>query len=171
MGGGHCGEALAKTLHDLGWAYSVHDTRDEFVSIEKFPHAVERSSASVSDLMDTETAASLARFSDVLMLGHDWAEDQERLLSILHHLNVPGVSLDGASSPRIGVIGSRSKWQAFEKECLQQGLPQGLLDQVMCPIGLNIGAQSPEEIAVAVAAQIMALHKDVNPSDPNWRQS
>ena len=171
MGGGHCGEALAKTLHDLGWAYSVHDTRDEFVSIEKFPHAVERSSASVSDLMDTETAASLARFSDVLMLGHDWAEDQERLLSILHHLNVPEVSLDGASSPRIGVIGSRSKWQAFEKECLQQGLPQGLLDQVMCPIGLNIGAQSPEEIAVAVAAQIMALHKDVNPSDPNWRQS
>ena len=53
----------------------------------------------------------------------------------------------------------------------KQGLPQGLLDQVICPIGLNIGAQSPEEIAVAVAAQIMALHKDVNPDDPTWRQS
>ncbi len=171
MGGGHCGEALAKTLHDLGWAYSVHDTREAFVSIEKYPHAVERSCASVSDLVGAESAASLARFSDVVLLGHDWAEDQERLLGLLNHLNVPGVCLDGTSSPRIGVIGSRSKWQAFEKECLQHGLPQGLLDQVICPIGLNIGAQSPEEIAVAVAGQIMALHKNVNPTDPNWRQS
>ena len=79
--------------------------------------------------------------------------------------------MDGTTFPRIGVIGSRSKWQAFEAECLKHGLPQGLLDQVICPIGLNIGAQSPEEIAVAVAAQIMALHKDVNPDDPTWRQS
>ena len=69
------------------------------------------------------------------------------------------------------MIGSRSNWQAFESECLQQGLPQTLLDQVICPIGLNIGAQSPEEIAVAVAAQIMSLHKGVDPSDTTWRQA
>jgi xanthine dehydrogenase accessory factor len=69
------------------------------------------------------------------------------------------------------VIGSRSKWQAFEATCRDEGLPQSLLDQVICPIGLNIGAQSPEEIAVAVAAQIMSLHKSVDPSEPTWRQS
>lgn len=171
MGGGHCGEALANTLHGLGWAYSVHDTREAYISIEKYPHAVERSCASVADVLKEESASSLGRFSDVLLLGHDWAEDQERLLGLLHCLNVPDVRLDGTTFPRIGVIGSRSKWQAFEAECLKQGLPQGLLDQVICPIGLNIGAQSPEEIAVAVAAQIMALHKDVNPDDPTWRQS
>ena len=50
MGGGHCGEALASTLHGLGWSYSVHDTRDEYVSIEKYPDAVERSSATVANL-------------------------------------------------------------------------------------------------------------------------
>ena len=170
MGGGHCGEALARTLHGLGWRCSVHDTRDAYVSIEKYPHAVERSSASVAELLKGESGPSLGRYSDVLLLGHDWSEDQERLLGLLHLLNTPDAVLDGVNAPRLGVIGSRSKWQAFEKSCLEEGLPQQLLDQVICPIGLNIGAQSPEEIAVAVVAQIMALHKGVDPDEPTWRK-
>ena len=170
MGGGHCGEALATTLHGLGWTYSVHDTRKEYASIEKYPHAIERSSAAITDLLSVESAESLGRFSDVLLLGHDWSEDQERLLGLLHLLNVPDAVLDGVNAPRLGVIGSRSKWQAFEKTCLDEGLPQSLLDQVICPIGLNIGAQSPEEIAVAVVAQIISLHKGVDPNEATWRQ-
>ena len=170
MGGGHCGEALATTLHGLGWAYSVHDTRDEYASIEKYPCAIERSSAAITEWLSGESAESLGRFSDVLLLGHDWSEDQERLLGLLHLVNAPDAVLDGVNAPRLGVIGSRSKWQAFEKTCLGEGLPQSLLDQVICPIGLNIGAQSPEEIAVAVVAQIMSLHKGVDPNDATWRQ-
>lgn len=171
MGGGHCGEALATTLHGLGWDYSVHDTREAYVSEDKFPHAVERSSASVADVLGGETASTLGRFSDILLLGHDWAEDQERLLGLLQLLNQTDVALDGKHHPRIGVIGSRSKWQAFEEAAREQGVPQTLLDQVICPIGLNIGAQSPEEIAVAVAAQIMSLHKSVDPTCATWRQA
>lgn len=171
MGGGHCGEALASTLHGLGWDYSVHDTREAYVSEDKFPHAVERSSASVAGVLEGETSSSLARFSDVLLLGHDWAEDQERLLGLLRVLNQPEIQLDGRQYPRIGVIGSRSKWKAFEEAARTEGVPQALLDQVICPIGLNIGAQSPEEIAVAVAAQIMSLHKSVDPTSPTWRQA
>jgi xanthine dehydrogenase accessory factor len=171
MGGGHCGEALATTLHGLGWDYSVHDTREAYVSEDKFPHAVERSSASVAGVLEGETAVTLGRFSDIMLLGHDWAEDQERLLGLLHVLNQPGVDLDGKQHPRIGVIGSRSKWQAFEEAAREQGVPQALLDQVICPIGLNIGAQSPEEIAVAVAAQIMSLHKAVDHTSATWRQA
>lgn len=171
MGGGHCGEALATTLHGLGWDYSVHDTREAYVSEDKFPHAVERSSASVAGVLGGETASTLGRFSDILLLGHDWAEDQERLLGLLQLLNQTDVALDGKHHPRIGVIGSRSKWQAFEEAAREQGVPQTLLDQVICPIGLNIGAQSPEEIAVAVAAQIMSLHKSVDPTRATWRQA
>jgi len=171
MGGGHCGEALATTLHGLGWDYSVHDTREAYVSEDKFPHAVERSSASVAGVLGGETASTLGRFSDILLLGHDWAEDQERLLGLLQLLNQTDVALDGKHHPRIGVIGSRSKWQAFEEAAREQGVPQTLLDQVICPIGLNIGAQSPEEIAVAVAAQIMSLHKSVDPTCATWRQA
>ena len=171
MGGGHCGEALATTLHGLGWDYSVHDTREAYVSEDKFPHAVERSSASVAGILEGETASTLGRFSDILLLGHDWAEDQERLLGLLQVLNQPDVVLDGKQHPRIGVIGSRSKWNAFEEAAREQGVLQALLNQVICPIGLNIGAQSPEEIAVAVAAQIMSLHKAVDPASATWRQA
>ena len=171
MGGGHCGKALATTLHGLGWDYSVHDTREAYISEDKFPHAVEVSSASVAGVLEGETPVTLGRFSDILLLGHDWAEDQERLLALLQLLNQPGVVLDGKQHPRIGVIGSRSKWQAFEEAAREQGVSQSLLDQVICPIGLNIGAQSPEEIAVAVAAQIMSLHKAVDPASATWRQA
>ena len=170
MGGGHCGEALAMTLHSLGWSYSVHDTRPEYSSIEKYPHAVERSSSAISDMFEGESASTMGRFSDVLLLGHDWAEDQERLLGLLTLFNLPGATLNGQDYPRIGVIGSRSKWKSFEQTCRKQGLPQDLLDQVICPIGLNIGAQSPQEIAVAVVAQVMALHKGVDPNGSTWRQ-
>ena len=170
MGGGHCGEALAECLDRLEWSYSVHDTRAEFASIEKYPAAVERSSATVEAFFAEESNASLQRFSDVLLLGHDWEEDQARLLALLSRAHEAGATLDGVEAPRIGVIGSRSKWQAFEAVCLEEGLPESLLEQVVCPIGLNIGAQTPQEIAVAVVAQIMAAHKGATPNEPNWRQ-
>ena len=171
MGGGHCGEALAESLHRLEWDHSVHDTRPEYASEERYPYAVERSSTPVASVFKAESMASLNRFSDIILLGHDWAEDQTRLLALLHPVNEGQGELNGESAPRVGVIGSRSKWQAFEAACLEEGLPQSLLDQVICPIGLNIGAQTPQEIAVAVVAQIMAAHKGTSPDEPTWRHS
>ena len=83
--------------------------------------------------------------------------------------NVKNVLPDGVNGPRLGVIGSRSKWQAFQKTCQSEGISQEILDAVICPIGLNIGAESPEEIAVAVVAQVMASFKNVDANAPNWR--
>ena len=171
MGGGHCGEAIAGLLDQLAWSYSVHDTREEFSSDRLYPRAVQCIKSTVSDLMASENANTLNRFSDILLLGHDWAEDQERLLSLLSIFNDAGCRMDGEAAPRVGVIGSRSKWQSFEQEALREGIPQHLLDQVICPIGINIGAESPEEIAVAVVAQILSSHKGVLPDQPTWRQS
>jgi xanthine dehydrogenase accessory factor len=171
MGGGHCGEAIAAGLSRLQWSYSIHDTRPEFVEASRYPDAVERSSTPVSSMFEGESMGKLSRFSDILLLGHDWNEDQERLLALLHLAHAEETALNGEDGPRIGVIGSRSKWQAFENACLASGLPQALLDQVICPIGLSIGAQTPEEIAVAVVAQIMAAHKGVEPLQPTWRSS
>ena len=169
MGGGHCGQAIAKSLDALGWKHSVHDTRTEFSTEAMYPNAEQRSSISVSAFLQDETLESLCRFSDVLLLGHDWSEDQERLLGLLHLYNEAKATPDGNQGPRIGVIGSRSKWQSFEKTCLEQGIEQSILDAVVCPIGLNIGAESPEEIAVAVVAQIMASFKGVDTEASNWR--
>ena len=169
MGGGHCGQAIAASLDALGWKHSVHDTRPEFTDSTLYPNAVFRSSDAIDAYFSNETLQSMTRFSDVLLLGHDWSEDQQRLLKLLAMFSVSKALPDGVSGPRIGVIGSRSKWQAFEKTCQNEGISQEILDAVICPIGLNIGAESPEEIAVAVVAQVMASFKNIDANASNWR--
>jgi xanthine dehydrogenase accessory factor len=169
IGGGHCAQAIAPALDALGWDHSVHDTRADFCDAATFPNARHHLHTDAETFVNTHDGEELTKYSDVLLLGHDWSEDQLRLLGMLSTLQSEAVRLDGQNGPRIGVIGSRSKWQAFEKAALQDGISQGMLDQVICPIGIPIGAESPEEIAVAVVAQIMAAHKGVNPTEPSWR--
>ena len=171
MGGGHCANSLAKTINSLNWHHSVTDSREEYCNVEAFPKASELIHSSVGQFLNKENHDSINRFSDILLLGHDWSEDQQRLLGLLKMCQNNDSNLDGKTFPRIGVIGSRSKWQSFCKAAIEDGLNTQLLEQVICPIGINIGAESPEEIAIAVTAQILSLSKGVTVSDKNWRES
>ena len=168
IGGGHCALALSKSIELLGWKYSVHDTREEFCNSELYPVAENLYPSSVEEFLK-EMNNDLSKYSDILLLGHDWSEDQDRLLGILEKFAYLEESNSSNPIPRVGVIGSRSKWQNFEKQGLKKGIQKEILDAVICPIGLNIGAESPEEIAVAVLAQVMSFYKQVEPSEPNWR--
>ena len=170
MGGGHCSEAISKLLPSTGWNYSVQDTREAFARSELYPDAVELHASSVEDFFGNETRESLSRFSDILLLGHDYQEDLDRLKMILHSAQSSNSSLDGNEFPRIGAIGSRSKWQTFESACIDDGIKQIYLSDVRCPIGLNVGADSPEEIAIAVLAEILSLHKGVDVHSATWRE-
>ena len=169
IGGGHCSQALVHSIDLLEWSFSVHDTRAEFCNSELFPSANKLYHSEVADFLKSVESEDASEFSDILLLGHDWSEDQERLLGLLDIYSNLNLELDGSSAPRIGVIGSRSKWQEFEKQGLAKGISQEILDSVICPIGLNIGAQSPEEIAIAVLAQIMSNFKNIDPNKPSWR--
>ena len=151
-GGGHVGRAVAIVCDTLGWSHSVFDVRAEYADAERYPFASELHASSVSGFLEGEDSDSLARFSDVLLLGHDWAVDQEFLLVVLGRL-------EGGARPRIGAIGSTVKWNAFREAAVDAGVSEEALDSVRCPIGLDIGADSPEEIAVAVCAEIMSLEK------------
>ena len=111
MGGGHCANSLAKTITSLNWHHSVTDSRREYCDSAAFPNASELIPLSVNDFLNNETFDSIKRFSDVLLLGHDWSEDQERLLRSTQIMPNNNSALDGIEFPRIGVIGSRSKWQ------------------------------------------------------------
>ena len=151
-GGGHVGRAVAIVCDTLGWSHSVFDVRAEYADAERYPFASELHAGSVSGFLEGEDSDSLVRFSDVLLLGHDWAVDQEFLLGMLGRI-------EGGARPRIGAIGSTVKWNAFREAAVDAGVSEEALDSVRCPIGLDIGADSPEEIAVAVCAEIMSLEK------------
>ncbi|HIL43574.1 MAG TPA: hypothetical protein EYG36_00880, partial [Candidatus Poseidoniales archaeon] len=151
-GGGHVGRAVAIVCDTLGWSHSVFDVRAEYAEADRYPFASELYSGLVSEFLGNEDSDSMVRFSDVLLLGHDWATDQEMLLGLLDRL-------ESGSRPRIGAIGSTVKWNSFRDSAIAAGVPKESVDSVRCPIGLDIGADSPEEIAVAVCAEIMALEK------------
>ena len=146
MGGGHCARAIAEVCKPLGWSYSVQDSRADYATIEG---AQESHHSCPEDFLMAEDSNSLSRFSDILLLGHDWKEDEERLIGLLF------AGFDG----RLGVIGSKAKWGSFQEAALTAGISQESLNQVNCPIGLPIGAESPEEIAIAVVAEILSAHK------------
>ncbi|RAH15948.1 MAG: hypothetical protein CMB56_001815 [Methanobacteriota archaeon] len=164
FGGGHVAKAIISITEQIGWNYSIHDSRKQFSNKLDFPNGIELHCNSVKEFLKNENQQSLQRFSDLLLLGHDWKEDEERLIGLLKIM-----SETKKINPRIGVIGSKSKWKNFEKKALEQNIKQELIDQVICPIGLNIGAQSPEEIAIAVCGQIISLIKEKDPNEGNWR--
>lgn len=151
-GGGHCGQAIAAVCDNLGWSHSVYDIRPEYAASELYPNAVENHDGDVNGFVTSLADEGFLRFSDVLLLSHDWAVDQGLLIGMLR---ARGEEI----RPRIGAIGSRSKWSAFSKALLDAGISQTAIDSVRCPIGIDIGAESPEEIAIAVCAEIMALEK------------
>jgi xanthine dehydrogenase accessory factor len=144
VGGGHCSLALARILDVLEWGYSVVDSRPGYASPERFPHARHLSSGLPRDLVDQQE--DLSRFSHVYVMGHSHAEDGDAVLALLAR-GYPGV---------IGVIGSKAKLHAFQERADACGLPPGSFDAVRSPIGVDVGATTPEEIAVAVAAEIIA---------------
>ena len=153
VGGGHVGLSIANCCNSLGWKYSVLDIRREYSDEKRFQTASELHTSTIKDFLNSQVNDSLTRFSDILLLGHDWKIDQEMLIGILQ-------KHEGDERPRVGAIGSKTKWSSFKKAAMEEGILEERLDNVRCPIGIDIGADSPEEIAIAVCAEIIKFEKN-----------
>ena len=151
-GGGHVGLSISKVCDSLEWLYSVFDVREEYCNRQRYPNAEGNFCSSVEEFLQKESSDSMTRFSDILLLSHDWSVDEEMLIGLLQ------LCKEGRR-PRIGAIGSKKKWSAFEKKAIENGVEKRLIDSVRCPIGLDIGADTPEEIAIAVCAEILSLER------------
>ena len=151
-GGGHVGLSIAKVCDSLEWLYSVFDVRKEYCNRQRYPNAEGNFCSSVEEFLQKESSDSMTRFSDILLLSHDWSVDEEMLIGLLQ------LCKEGRR-PRIGAIGSKKKWSAFEKKAIENGVEKRLIDSVRCPIGLDIGADTPEEIAIAVCAEVLSLER------------
>jgi len=143
IGGGHVGKAVAHLAKWLGFRIAVSDDRPEFCTPEANPDA------------DAFYPVPMAVLPQQLEIT-----PQTYLV-----LTTRGTDVDSAGLPAlletpagyIGVIGSRRRWAITVKALQLQGVPEGLIARVRSPIGLGIGAETPEEIAVSILAEVLML--------------
>jgi xanthine dehydrogenase accessory factor len=145
FGAGHVAAPTAKLALGLGFAVTVHDSRSEWLSPDRFP-GIKLMSGSFTDL-----ASALSTTSDDYIAVMTPCHDDDYAV-ITQLLRKPFFYL--------GVIGSKRKAVEIRKRLRKDGFKDDEIKRLTCPIGLNIGSHTPEEIAVAVAAQLISLRRD-----------
>lgn len=144
FGGGHIAKALVPIARSLGFAVTVADNRAEFASSERFQNA-----AKVLHGDYVETAKRVPQGAFVAIMTHGHAHDEEVLREI--------AAID-PKLPYVGMIGSTKKVPAILQKLRSEGLALG--ENIYAPIGLELGGGSPSEIAVSIAAELLAVRHD-----------
>jgi xanthine dehydrogenase accessory factor len=158
-GAGHVGAQLARLARMVGYRTTLIDDRADFVTRERFPDAgIELVAASTwTEALRREVWGNV--YVAIVTRGHN--EDEECMRAVL------------AARPRyIGMIGSRRRTNIVLEHLREQGASEEDLREVRAPIGLDIGAVSPEEVALAILAEIVAERRG-GTSKPlsSWRRN
>lgn len=146
FGGGHVSYQLARLLPMVGFDFVVVDDREAFANPQRFPDA---KACVVHDFSDiARTLPADLRFAYLIIMTRGHQSDFQILQQALR-----------LQPAYIGMIGSRRKIQIFFEELRQHGIAQERLDALHAPIGLEIGADTPEEIAVSIAAELIQVRR------------
>jgi len=143
FGAGHISTCLAPLAKMIGFTVVVIDDREEFCNSERFPLADELLVVPFNEVFE-RIVVSAASYLVILTRGHIF--DHTVLQSALWY-----------SSAYIGMIGSRRKIDILYRSLLAEGVSQASLQKVYAPVGLPIGAESPEEIAICIAAELIQV--------------
>jgi xanthine dehydrogenase accessory factor len=142
VGGVHIAVALVELAHVLGYRTVVIDPRKSFGSQERFPHVDQlRTDWPDEALMDLPLTPS----TSVAVLTHDPKIDDRALKVALP-----------SRAGYVGALGSRKTQAKRRQRLVDGGMSEAVLDRLKGPIGLSIGAQTPEEIALSIMAEIVA---------------
>ena len=141
FGGGHVSMELAKILKYVGFDYVVWDDRKEFANEERFKDA-NKIICKDFDNINSEINITNNDFIVIMTRGHayDYIVEKQILRSGAYY---------------IGVIGSRNKNRVIKENLLADGFSENEIDSVCAPIGLSISADTPEEIAISIAAELI----------------
>lgn len=147
VGAGHVAQPMAHMGAMLGYRVTVLDDRPDFATRERFPDADRLIRADFSDPF-ADVALHERSFLLLVTRGHKY--DYECLVRALRADPAPAY---------IGMIGSRRRVRATYVQLLEEGFDRALLERIHAPVGLDIGAETPEEIAVSVAAELVMLDR------------
>lgn len=142
FGGGHLAQELVPLLTHLGFACIVADDRPEFSEKALFPDAERVLTVDYTKLSQSGLHIQQEDYVCIMTRGHLGDTDCERFAL-------------GTPAHYIGVVGSIRKLAAVREKLLQEGYPQQALDRVSSPIGIDIHSETPAEIAVSIAAQLI----------------
>jgi len=142
FGGGHVSMELVPLLEHLHFAVTVVDDRPEFAIRERFPAAEQ---VLCGDYGETVPKLKLCDRDYVVVMTNGHAHDYE----VEHRV------LQGEKVAYLGVIGSHKKTAVVNETLLRAGIPQEKIDFVCAPIGTQIGAETPAEIAVSIAGEMI----------------
>lgn len=155
FGAGHVGLVTEKAARAAGWKTVVIDDRPEFADTERFPHA-ERV---LSDTFDASMAALSPNCRAAVFIATRCHELDGKVLRW---------ALD-TEAGYIGMIGSKRKVTTVLAKLQGEGIGPERFDRVHAPVGLDIGAETPEEIAVSVLAEIIAWRRGAEAVRPIMR--
>jgi len=155
IGAGHVGFHLARLAHEVGFRVHVVDDREKFASAERFPTAVE---IVVEDIPAWIARAAIPAHAYAVIVTRGHTNDLDALR---------------AMAPRdlryLGLIGSRAKIARIYDALTEEQMSPDLLARVHAPIGLDIGAVTPQEIAVSILAELIAVkHGKTHPASMQW---
>lgn len=149
IGGGHCSLALSRLMKQLGYEVFVFDTRKNVSTVKVNTYAT-----TLKILDDYYDAAALINFPElttIVVMTTDVASDVRGVLGVLDQ-----------PFPFIGVMGSKSKINEISNRLKNEGIDNDQLKRLTAPVGIPMVSNTPEEIAVSVASQILQYKKGVS---------
>jgi xanthine dehydrogenase accessory factor len=139
VGAGHVGEQLAKIAHLSGFQIVIQDDRPDWANAERYPQA---------GLISHDPIATLLNQFALVTRGYRYDLDA---LGVLLHRQPP--------CRYLGMIGSEKRVRQVYQTMQQQGIPSASLQTVYAPIGLDIGALTPAEIAISICAELIQVRR------------
>ena len=145
-GCGHVGQAVAQCAAMLGFRVTVIDDRADFAAREKFPD--QRINIICDDFVSALQTLKLTAASHVVIVTRGHRHDEICLREVIEK-----------PVKYLGMIGSRRRTTTIRAHLKREGINDDAMKRLHAPIGLDIGAQTPEEIAVAIMAEIIMTRR------------
>jgi len=143
-GAGHVGKALSTMAAFIGFEITVIDDRKEWANRERFPEANEI--IVTPDMAKGLEDCSIGDDSYIVIATRGHSNDKEALKGALKR-----------DARYVGMIGSTNKVKEVFRQFIEEGTDRGTLEKVHAPIGLDLGGQTPEEIALSILAEILMV--------------
>jgi xanthine dehydrogenase accessory factor len=152
FGAGHISKSLSKVANLAGFATVIVDDRESFANRDRFPEA---EAVHAAEYEQAFPALSINETSYLIIVTRGHRDDMRVLRLAI-----------ATPARYIAMIGSKRKVLNVVRELEKEGLPREAFDRLFAPMGLDIGAISPEEIAISVAAEMIAVRRN---AASNWR--